>query len=118
MPPVTVPPQDVKPEPAPTKAEERKAELAKADAGPAAPAKGEAVLRFRFKGESWVEVRDTRDNVVYQRLNPADSEDTITARLPLKVIVGNAPEVSLRFNDRDFPLEPYTKVAVARFTLE
>ena len=118
VPPASVPPQEVKPEPAPPEAEERKAEPAKADVRPAAPAKGEAVLRFRFKGESWVEVRDARDNVVYQRLNAADSEDTVSARLPLKVIVGNAPEVSLRFNDRDFPLEPYTKVAVARFTLE
>ena len=118
IPPATSLPQDVKSDSAALKSEERKADVPKAESKAAAPAKGEAVLRFRFKGESWVEVRDARENVVYQRLNPADSEDTLTARLPLKVIIGNATEVSMRFNDRDFPLEPYTKVAVARFTLE
>ena len=120
-------PQAAKPEPAsppaPTKVEPPKADAAKAGDNKvpepkAAPAKGEAVLRFRFKGESWVEVRDGADKVVFQKLNPADSETTVTGKPPLHVIVGNAPEVSLRYNDRDFPLEPHTKVAVARFTLE
>jgi cytoskeleton protein RodZ len=101
---------------APAKAEERKAE-AKPAAAPA-PAKGEAVLQFRFDGDSWVEVRDSGDKVVFQRLNPADSEATVTGKLPLRVIVGNAGEVSMRYNGREFPLEPHTKVAVARFTLE
>jgi cytoskeleton protein RodZ len=106
--------------PTPAKAEPSKAEPAKAvDAAPkAAAAPGEASLQFRFKGDSWVEVRDARDRVLFQRLNTADSEATVTGRPPLRVIVGNAPEVTLRYNGRDFPLEPHTKVAVARFTLE
>ena len=120
-------PLPAKPEPAlaaaPAKAEPPRTDAAKAAdstaAQPmAAPAKGEAVLRFRFKGESWVEVRDGADKVLFQKLNPADTEATVTGKPPLHVIVGNAPEVSLRYNDRDFPLEPHTKVAVARFTLE
>ena len=104
-----------------TKAEERKAaEAAKADSNAAAatPAKGEALLQFRFTGESWVEVRDAADKVVFQKLNPADSEASVTGKLPLHVIVGNAEQVRLRYNGRDYPLAPYTKVAVARFTLE
>ncbi|HEY2630065.1 MAG TPA: RodZ domain-containing protein [Usitatibacter sp.] len=32
--------------------------------------------------------------------------------------MGNAPEVRLYYNDREFDLEPHTKVAVARFTVE
>jgi cytoskeleton protein RodZ len=91
----------------------------KAQASPAAtPVKGDAVLQFRFRGDSWVEVRDARDRIVFQQLNAAGTETSVTARAPLKVIVGNASEVSMRYNDRDFPLEPHTKVAVARFTLE
>lgn len=118
-PPSAEPPQAARPEPAPAKVEAPpRPDAARAAEPKAAPAKGEAVLRFRFKGASWVEVRDARDNVVYQKLNPADSEATVTGKPPLHVIVGNAPEVSLRYNDRDFPLEPHTKVAVARFTLE
>jgi cytoskeleton protein RodZ len=114
-------PSASKTEPAPAKSEERRPEAAKPDASVAAaptPAKGEAALQFSFKGESWVEVRDASDKVVFQRLNPGDTEATVTGKLPLRVIVGNAGEVSMRYNGRDFPLEPHTKVAVARFTLE
>jgi cytoskeleton protein RodZ len=108
-------PQAAKPEAAaPAKAEDRKADAAKA----AAPAKGEALLQFQFRGESWVEVRDASDKVVFQRLNEADSEASVTGKLPLRIIVGNAEQVSMRYNGRDFPLGPHTKVAVARFTLE
>ena len=39
-------------------------------------------------------------------------------RPPLNVVVGNAPRVDAIYEGRDFPLEPHTKVAVARFTLE
>jgi len=34
------------------------------------------------------------------------------------VVVGNAPEVQLFYNDHEFDLEPHTKIAVARFTVE
>ena len=34
------------------------------------------------------------------------------------VVVGNAPEVQLFYHDHEFDLEPHTKVAVARFTVE
>ena len=104
--------------PAAAKAPETKPAEAKPAEPKAAPAKGEAVLSFRFQGASWVEVRDAADKVVYQKLNDAGTEATVTGKPPLHVIVGNATEVSLRYNDRDFPLEPHTKVAVARFTLE
>lgn len=103
---------------APPKAEAAKPAETRAAEPKAAAAKGEAVLRFRFKGPSWVEVRDAADKVVFQKLNDPGSEATVTGKPPLHVTVGNATEVSLRYNDRDFPLEPHTKVAVARFTLE
>lgn len=106
--------------PAPARSEPSMAAEPRATEAPkaAAPAKGEAQLQFRFKGESWVEVREANDKVIFQRLNPAGTEATVTGRKPLRVIVGNASEVTLRYNDRDFPLEPHTQVAVARFTLE
>ena len=75
-------------------------------------------VRFRFKGQSWVEVRDAADKVLLSQLNAPGSETEVTGRAPFKVVVGNAPEVEMTVNDRDFPLEPHTKVAVARFTVE
>ena len=109
------------PEPAKAEAPAKLAVATSAAPKPAEPAKaapGERVLRFRFKAESWVEVRDARDRVLFQRLNPAGTEAQVRGRPPLSVVVGNAPEVEVFDGDRPFPLEPHTNVAVARFTLE
>jgi cytoskeleton protein RodZ len=75
-------------------------------------------LKFRFRGESWVEIRDARGKVILSKLNPAGSEAEVSGRPPFNVIVGNAPEVELFYNNQEFDLEPHTKVAVARFTVE
>jgi cytoskeleton protein RodZ len=86
-----------------------------AAAKPSGPAK---VIRFHFEGDSWVEVRDARGKVIFQRLNAAGSDAEVSGRPPLDVVVGNAPDVQMTYDGRDFPLEPHTNVAVARFTLE
>ena len=75
-------------------------------------------IHFHFDGDSWVEVRDASGKVLFQKLNPAGSDADLAARPPLDVIVGNAPEVRMTLDGADFPLEPHTNVAVARFTLE
>jgi len=85
---------------------------------PAAAKSAEPTLKFVFKGPSWVEVRDAKGRLLLSRLNPAGSDAEITGRPPFNVIVGNAPEVQLYYNDHEFDLEPHTKVAVARFTVE
>ncbi len=114
------------PKPAPVKAEAAKPEPPKPEAAKAEPAKAEAirvgsdgkVIRFRFKGSSWVEIRDKKGRVLLSRLNPAGSETEVAGQPPFNVIVGNAPEVQVFYNDHEFDLEPHTKVAVARFTVE
>ena len=83
-----------------------------------APAPGDATLHFRFRGESWVEVRDARGTQLMSRTNARDTEAQVSGKPPLQLIVGNAAAVSVRFNDRDVPLEPHTRVSVARFTIE
>jgi cytoskeleton protein RodZ len=89
-----------------------------AGSAPAAAANGEAVLSFHFNAASWVEVRDANNEVLMRRTNAADSDAEVSGQPPLRVIVGNASKVSLRYNGREFALEPHTKVDVARFTLE
>jgi cytoskeleton protein RodZ len=42
----------------------------------------------------------------------------VAAKPPFSIVVGNAPEVELRMNDQPYDLEPHTRVAVARFTVE
>ena len=108
-----------KPEPAktePAKPEPAKPEPKKTEA-PKAALEG-SVLKFRFKGSSWVEIRDGRGKLLLSRLNPPGSEAEVSGKPPFNVIVGNAPEVQLFYNDHEFDLEPHTKVAVARFTVE
>jgi cytoskeleton protein RodZ len=103
-----------------------KAEAAKPEAARPEPRKTEmakaapegSVLKFRFKGSSWVEIRDGRGRLLLSKLNPPGSEAEVSGRPPFNVIVGNAPEVQLFYNDHEFDLEPHTKVAVARFTVE
>jgi cytoskeleton protein RodZ len=84
----------------------------------AAVKSAERTLKFRFKGESWVEVRDSRGRALFQQLNPANSEAEVTAKPPFSIVVGNAPEVQMLMNDQPYDLEPHTRVAVARFTVE
>jgi cytoskeleton protein RodZ len=131
-PPPAPPPASAKPSDSPrtaaAKAEAAKAEAAKAEAAKAearAPAEktvvgsGEgSILKFRFKGQSWVEIRDARGRVLLSKLNLPGSEAEVSGRPPFNVVVGNAPEVQLFYNDHEFDLEPHTKVAVARFTVE
>jgi len=95
------------------------AEAKKAEATPAAapPADG-STLKFRFKGASWVEIRDAKGRLLLSRLNPPGSEAEVSGKPPFNVVVGNAPEVQLFYNDHEFDLEPHTKVAVARFTVQ
>lgn len=133
-------PDSVPPSPAPTLSESAgpaaaeapkiqsqaaQAEAAKADAAKADAAKTDATrraglrtLKLRFRAESWVEVRDAQGTVLFSRLNARGSEAEVAGRPPLSVVVGNAPEVDATYEGREFPLEPHTKVAVARFTLE
>jgi cytoskeleton protein RodZ len=77
-----------------------------------------SVLKFRFKGESWVEIRDSKGRILLSRLNAPGSEAEVAGKPPFNVVVGNAPEVRLFYNDQEFDLEPHTRVAVARFTVE
>jgi cytoskeleton protein RodZ len=102
----------VAPPPVPAKAEPpKKTEAVKAAADG-------STLKFRFKGQSWVEIRDGKGRLLISRLNPAGSEAEVSGRPPFSVVVGNAPEVEMFYNDHEFDLEPHTKVAVARFTVE
>jgi cytoskeleton protein RodZ len=97
-------------------AETRKTEPAPVVA--ATPPADGSTLKFRFKGESWVEIRDARGKLLFSRLNAPGSETEVSGKPPFNVIVGNAPEVQLFYNDQQFDLEPHTKVAVARFTVQ
>lgn len=73
---------------------------------------------FVFEGRSWVEVRDASRSVVFAQNNEAGSRQVVNGKPPFSVVVGNAPQVQLLYEDRQIDLQPHTRVDVARFTLE
>jgi cytoskeleton protein RodZ len=110
--------------PAAPKSEAAKADAAKADATkseapkPAAAPPGSSRLAFTFHGPSWVEIKDGTGKTLMSKVNDAGSDAEVVGKPPFNVTVGNASEVTLRYNGREFPLEPHTRVSVARFTVE
>jgi cytoskeleton protein RodZ len=119
--PVTVTPapsEPIKAEPVAPPPEASKAEPPKSEPKQAAANPRDKVIRLRFKGESWVEIRDGQGKVLLSQLNSPNTQAEVVGRPPFTVVVGNAPEVEMTYNDREFPLEPHTRVAVARFTVE
>jgi cytoskeleton protein RodZ len=94
-------------------------------ATPAAPATpvvtdegGSAVLRLVFEEESWVEVRDADGNALFAQLNPSGTRRSVSGDPPLTLVIGNAAGVRLWYQEREVDLAPYTRVDVARMTLE
>ena len=79
---------------------------------------GMAELHFVFETDSWVEVRDRNERILFSQLNPVGTEHRMQSRRPLNLVIGNARGVRLTYNGQPFDLAPYTRVEVARFTLE
>jgi cytoskeleton protein RodZ len=71
-----------------------------------------------FERQSWVEVRDRDDRIVFSQLNPAGAVQIVHGLPPLNVVIGNASGVKVTYKGRVMDLAPHTKVEVARFTLD
>jgi cytoskeleton protein RodZ len=66
----------------------------------AAAALGGTQLALSFSAASWVEVSDANGRRLLQGLIDAGSERKLAGAAPLRVILGNAPAVSLQVNGR------------------
>jgi cytoskeleton protein RodZ len=100
---------------------------ASSEAAPAKPATsakaakaaaGNGSVRFVFSGESWVEVVDGSGRTLISRRYQAGEVESAVGKLPLSLVVGNAPATKLTYNDVNFDLAPHTKTAVAKVTLK
>jgi cytoskeleton protein RodZ len=85
---------------------------------PEAAARGEQVVKLHFVRESWVEIRDRTGRKIFSQLNAPGTEQVVSGLPPLSLIVGNANGVQLTHNEQPVDLGRYTKVDVARLTLE
>lgn len=83
---------------------------------PAAAGQGRIVLQF--DGESWVEIHSGTGKLLVAQLHATGTERVVSGVPPFAVVIGNAQQVRLSYNDKPVDLRPYVKVEVARFTLE
>lgn len=73
--------------------------------GVSASAGGEAQLAIRFNGVSWAQVNDASGRRLYEGLSAPDSARSVSGRPPLRVIIGNAPGVTVSLNGTRVALE-------------
>ncbi len=83
---------------------------------PSAAAAGS--VRFRFERDAWIEVKDRDGTRIMNQLGKAGTEKTVQGTPPLSLVVGAASGVKVDWNDKPMDIVPFTKVDVARFTLE
>jgi cytoskeleton protein RodZ len=85
----------------------------------AAAASEDSALRLRFRGRSWVEIRQADGTVLMSKNNAPNTEQTIDGVPPYTVVIGNASKVELEF--RGEPVDLAAAVSrddVARLRLE
>lgn len=93
------------------------------EVAPAVPASEMAVidqhqLIFEFRGKSWVEVKDGSQRTIMTGQYDAGAREVAVGKPPFQLVVGNAAEVALQYDDRSVDLKPFTRAEVARLTLE
>lgn len=85
----------------------------------AAPAARVAEHRLvvRTEGEAWIEIKDSADRMLVSSLNPAGSERVVRGRPPYSLVIGNASQVSVTYDDKPVDLSRHTRHDVARLKL-
>ncbi len=83
---------------------------------PVPPGMGRLV--FVFDANSWVDVKDAGGRTIFSQMNAKGTTQVVDGKPPLQLVVGNASQVKVRYNDEPVDLGPHTRVDVARFTLE
>lgn len=91
---------------------------ASARAAPGA-AGGEVQLAVQFYGLSWAQVSDASGRRLFEGLSAADSARTLSGAPPLRVIIGNAPGITVRLNGQRVALDGLVhRDGIARFQVD
>jgi len=75
------------------------------------------LLGLRASADSWIEVLDAQDRIVFSRVLRAGEAVGVDGRPPLRVRIGNAGGTAVTFRGQAVDLGPYTRVNVARLEL-
>ena len=87
-------------------------------AASAVPVAGAPQMRFIFDKDSWLEVRDRDNKVVFSQKLGGGAEQMVSGNGPLSLVIGYAPGVRLFWRGQPVDLAPHTKGDVARLVLE
>jgi cytoskeleton protein RodZ len=79
---------------------------------------GSKHIQLEFSQLAWVEIKQANGKILLSQLNPAGSKQSLDGTPPFALVIGNAANVRLIYNDEPVDLRPYFKVDVARLTLE
>jgi cytoskeleton protein RodZ len=82
------------------------------------PASPSPMIGMSFAEDSWVEIRDKSGKKIFSQLNRQGTQASVEGRPPFSLVIGNATNVRLTYKGKPVDLQPYTKVNVARLTLE
>jgi cytoskeleton protein RodZ len=61
-------------------------------------------LALHFSADSWTEVYDAQGQRLFYDIGSADSVRTVSGKAPLRVVLGNAPGVTLELNGHALPV--------------
>lgn len=75
-------------------------------------------LQFTATESSWIEVRDTKNQVVWSGVLKAGETNRVPAPQAVNVVIGRADAIQVTFKGQAFDLKPHTKVNVARFEVQ
>ena len=82
------------------------------------PAGNKPQMRFVFDKESWLEVRDRDNQLIFSQRVAAGNEQLLSGNGPLSLTIGYAPGVRLFWRGQPVDLAPHTRGDVARLVLE
>jgi cytoskeleton protein RodZ len=75
------------------------------------------LLKLRFSGASWAEVKDAEGKVLHSQHNTAGAEYVIEGTPPFYVVIGDTTKTSVEVRGEAYDLSQYSRQNVARFTI-
>jgi cytoskeleton protein RodZ len=105
-------------EPADPAAPEASVESAAAEPAAVASTAGRSLLELSFQETSWAEIRSASDTIELRGVFDRGDRRSIEVELPARVVLGNAPGVTLDLDGEAVDLAPHTRAdRTARFDL-
>lgn len=94
------------------------AALAAVAPAPVASSQGKPAMVIAATGDTWLEVRDGKGQLVINRLLRAGESQGVEVPPPFNVVLGHAQMAKVTLGGKDFDLAPHTKATVARFDIQ